>query len=371
MLDNFLEACGFRNCKIIDGHAHLCHDKPLIETAEAFADILDYYNYDALNIASIPMSYSVTHNINTFYCKSVLSPKIYASAGLIYNRSCPDLSEDFLRQVKLYHKMGCDGIKMLDGKVTQYRKRGLTINGGYYDKFFEYAQENKLPVLIHIGDPLKFWNKETAGEYAIAHGWYVEPHEPTLEDLRKWISDTLEKFPDITMILAHFYFMSDELDRAAKMFDKYPNLYFDITPGGEMFVNFTANYDEAKEFFKKYKDRILYGTDLYNDFNKNSVPHHNVDHLHRIRVFQARAMMESNEEFLTPLSVNPLKPFGFDSDVTDCIYSKNFCRLYGNTPAPVDKGLVLEEAERILRDYSDLSQLEKDNLNVAIQYFKG
>ena len=48
--------------------------------------------------------------------------------------------------------------------------------------------------------------------------------------------------------------------------DTYKNVCVDLTPGGEMFVGFTDNYDEACSFFKKYQDRILYGTDMYNTF---------------------------------------------------------------------------------------------------------
>lgn len=363
-MSEFAKEYSLKYDNIINGHAHLCFEKPVEETADAFKNLLEYFGYSALNIASIPISYSVTHNINTFYCKSKLSPNIYASAGLYYEKGMTDVQNEFLRQAKLYRAMGADGYKMLDGKISQYRKTGLKLNDSVFDKFYAYAEENRIPILSHVADPSTYWDKSKMSEYALSRGWYVEPHEPSIEQLRSWVTDTLEKFPDITMVLAHFYFMSDDLDRAAKMFEKYPNLYFDITPGGEMFVSFTNNYDESRAFFKQYSKRIIYGTDLYNGFNK-------VTNFAGNRDWQARSFLEKSEPFMTTLSEKPIRPLALEDDVMNDIFKGNFLRIYGNTPINVDKALVADEAERIIKDYPDISELEKENIITSIKYFKG
>ena len=364
-MSEFAREYGLEYDDIINGHVHLCYEKPVDETADAFKNLLEYFGYSAFNIASIPISYSVTHNINTFYCKSKLSPNIYASAGLYYEKGMTDVQNEFLRQAKLYRAMGADGYKMLDGKISQYRKTGLKLNDPVFDKFYAYAEENSIPILSHVADPAYFWDKSKMSEYFLSRGWYVEPHEPTLEEIRGWVSDTLEKFPDITMVLAHFYFMSDDLDRAAKMFEKYPNLCFDITPGGEMFVKFTEKYDEARAFFKQYSKRIIYGTDLYNSFNK-------VTNFAANRDWQARSFLEKSEPlFMTNLSENPIRPLALEKDTMYDICKGNFMRIYGEAPIGVDKALVCDEAERILKDYPHISDLEKQNVLTAVNYFKG
>jgi len=195
-MSEFAKEYGLEYDDIINGHAHLCFEKPVDETADAFKNLLEYFGYSALNIASIPISYSVTHNVNTFYCKALLSPKIYASAGLYFEKGMADVQDEFLRQAKLYRAMGADGYKMLDGKISQYRKTGLKLNDSAFDKFYAYAEENSIPILSHVADPETYWDKSKISEYALTHGWYVEPHEPTIEQLRSWVTDTLEKYPD-------------------------------------------------------------------------------------------------------------------------------------------------------------------------------
>ena len=39
--------------------------------------------------------------------------------------------------------------------------------------------------------------------------------------------------------------------------DKYPNVYMDMTPGGEMFPNFELDSEKWRNFFVKYHKRIL------------------------------------------------------------------------------------------------------------------
>ena len=50
----------------------------------------------------------------------------------------------------------------------------------------------------------------------------------------------LEQHPRLKLILAHFCFLSGDLARAAAFLDRWPNVCYDITPGDEMYVRFSA-----------------------------------------------------------------------------------------------------------------------------------
>ena len=45
------------------------------------------------------------------------------------------------------------------------------------------------------------------------------------------------------------------------MFDRYPNMRVDITPGREMYDDFSVNPERTREFFEKNQGRIMLGTD--------------------------------------------------------------------------------------------------------------
>jgi len=76
------------------------------------------------------------------------------------------------------------------------------------------------------------------------------------------VINVLQRHPDIKVVFAHFFFMSAQLERLGEYLDRYPNMCVDLTPGIEMYRNFSKNPEGARNFFRKYQDRILYGTDI-------------------------------------------------------------------------------------------------------------
>ncbi len=358
---------GFAMDKVREGHAHLCFEKPISETEDAFRKILHHFNYESLHINAVPTSYSITENYQTIYCKAKLAPHVFASAGLEYYLDERDTEDSFLRQIREYRAMGFDGMKMLDGKVTQYRITKRKLSDPVFDKFYAYAEENAIPILMHVGDLAKFWDRNQIPQHAIDRGWFYNETEPSLEEVRAWVSDVLSRFPKLHLVLAHFYFMSKELERAAKLLDTYENVCFDLTPGGEMFVGFTENYDAARAFFEKYSDRLLYGTDMYNMFENEEKAESEIS---GPRVFELRTYLEKTEEFIAPLiSDKPLRPFGFEGEILDKIYRKNFERLYGKTPRPLDTERIFA-ACRNLTGWAKLNETETANMQKIVAFFQ-
>ncbi|MCX7016744.1 MAG: hypothetical protein NTW86_30000 [Candidatus Sumerlaeota bacterium] len=74
-------------------------------------------------------------------------------------------------------------------------------------------------------------------------------------------ADTLLRFTKAHPF-AHFRFLSKDLPRARAVFQEYPHVYFDTTPGAQMLINFPPKIDEARDFFIEWQDRIVFGKDL-------------------------------------------------------------------------------------------------------------
>ena len=362
------ELHGYINDAICESHAHLCFEKPIDETVECYKKIIKHFNYKAVNLNAVPVSYGCTENYQVIYCKSMLPPTVYACAGPHLYSDRQDTPEALLKQIKEYDKMGFDGIKMLDGKVSQYRITKHKLTDKVYSKFLEYAEEKGMPVLMHIGDPEKYWDKSKASPYTIAKGWVYGEDDPHIEELRSWVDEILHRYPKLKLTLAHFYFMSNNLDRLAGMLDKYENLHIDTTPGGEMFVNFTNNYDESRSFFEKYQHRILYGTDMYNTFES---PEKAEAEVGGPRVFQARNMLEKTEEFYSKLiSDKPLKPFGFKGETLYNIYCNNFYNLFGKNPKKLDCERIFANCKGFVLNTGNLSEIEQNNMEIILNHFK-
>jgi predicted TIM-barrel fold metal-dependent hydrolase len=79
------------------------------------------------------------------------------------------------------------------------------------------------------------------------------------DELIRTLENAVKNNPKTIFIACHFANLNHDLERLARMFDAYPNLYADIA----------ARYAESapiprymKAFYEKYQDRLLYGTDM-------------------------------------------------------------------------------------------------------------
>ena len=153
----------------------------------------------------------------------------------------------------------------------------------------------------------------------------------------------LDKHPRLRVILAHFFFLSNDLAEAERVMKKYPNVSFDLTPGWEMFVGFSKDIPEWRKFFLKYSDRILFGTDSDNEKKFNA----------EIHLLVRQALTHDESEFMMSCYREELiRGLHLPSDVTDKICYKNYERFFGE-PKAVNTDLVKTCAARLLRDLGD------------------
>jgi predicted TIM-barrel fold metal-dependent hydrolase len=129
------------------------------------------------------------------------------------------------------------------------------------------------------------------------------------------------------VVFAHFFFLSADLERAAAFLDRWPSVCFDITPGSEMYHNFSKRPAEWREFFVRYQDRILFGTD--NTAHTGDQIKWAAQNVERVRGF-----LETKTAFSGPGLALP-------QDVLERVYHGTFERVFGATPRPLDMaGLV-------------------------------
>ena len=258
---------------VIDGHIHMhrWYDK---EKNIDFLHGLEEYRktcglkYIALaplpSGNAIPVSRDVSNNIICAFYK-IANPNTFSYGGYIYPSYPANENEmvgmDLKTQYKELMEIGFDGVKMLEGKPNLYMRVGNPLDSEFFDSAFEEMEKNGNYVLMHARDPECFWTEPT--KERIEKKWFYGNGEfPSFEELFIQVENILKKHPKLNLCLAHFFFSASYPEKLEKLFDTYPNLTVDITPGGEMYIDFDKRPEYFHKFFTKYADRIIFGTDM-------------------------------------------------------------------------------------------------------------
>ncbi len=345
---------------LCDIHNHLDKGMTAEEAKEYYLKLKAANGIDRNCILSVPVVSDAvfyhTQNLLSLQLKDMLMPYSSAFMGLVHGEG----AEDYLTQLKKGLEMGFEGLKVLECHPSLELELDFRMNDMRFDAMFQYAEENGIPVLMHVADPEESWDINTVNEYALTHGRFygAEGRRPK-EEYYKEVEDILQRHPNLKVIFAHFYFMSADIDRATAFFEKYPNVCFDLTPGKEMYENFGKNIEKAKAFFEKYADRLYYGTDV----NDTEMPNY-----HSSLYALVSTALESNKVF--EWRTYQCAGLGLSKETKEKIMSKNFIKLLGKTPKPVNYTAVREEIKR-LESISDIfSENDKQQLAVIKKYFE-
>lgn len=349
--------------KVFDAHVHYRFDIPIDETIEIFKQefaVTETTKYVFLSLPhELDKDKSVytddTQNIKGLFLKHAFGKDAYAFAGLIHPQDYSNrqqVAESFLKQVQTFWQVGYDGIKMLEGYPQLIKARNIGIDDGVFDLFYDYCQTNGIPITMHIANPDENWDITKASKYAIEQGRVYDGSYPTKAQITQQMFNVMEKFPRLRLTLAHCGFFSTCYQDACK-FMSYPNTVLDITPGGEQLINMSHDWQRWLEFFTKYQDRIIYGSDYY-AFPKDD----NWQVAFTRRPTFIRQFFETSTKHM--YLDDEFCGVDFPSEMRHKLYMTNSERLLGASK-PVDYDYVKGEAHRLLAEkhhYSDNAQYD-------------
>jgi len=343
----------FADMPVIDSHVHFGAVDQIPEVLE----LMDRAGVSQFGVVVTIHFERINLNPPAFQFKARHPDRVYLFGGLDYSGvltpADPALTLSLADQVDRLMALGCDGIKTRSGKPTIYRELGLPMDSDVYAGLYARAEERGVPIVWHVGDPQEFWDEDRIPSWARERGWLYDESYPAIESLYSQVDNVLARHPALTVIFAHFYFLSAQLPRAAALLDRYPNVYLDVTPGVEMYLNFTAQWEATRDFFLKYQDRLIFGSDSGASAALYDRPHLDiVRDLASIRM--VRAFLETGETFPVPLvgyptatDWPPLRGLELPQEVLTKLYTGNFQRLVGPSPKPLDMELMQEELGRL------------------------
>jgi len=268
-------------------------------------------------------------------------------SGRIGLGSCPRIPLSLAEQADAFVAMGCDGIKMIEGKPTSRQRMDVPVTDPYFADYWSRVEELGLPIVWHVNDPEEFWDPEKLPGWAKERNWGYGPEDVQKEELYAEVDEVLRRHPKLRIIFAHFYFLSADLPRAARFLDEHPNVCFDLAPGVEMLYNISRDPEAGREFFLRHASRIVFATDLSAGMSDEP------------GIFRAGIVfrwLESDDEFRMPDGADFLlgppedgivRGLSLPDDALAAIYRGNLTRLAGPAPKPLDVALVIEECNRL------------------------
>ena len=253
---------------VIDAHNHLAPGSHLSEslTAEELIKKMEKYN--------ISMIVDLDGTIGPSGEKQLEMSEKYPDKFVTFARidfsklEEPDFAEQVNKRVDYYVSRGAGGIKFL-------KELGLVVKDstGKYIKpcdprlncIWEAAARHDIPVLIHIGDPLAFFDpinefNERYEELVHHPNWsFADPEFYSFEELIESGKTLMRNNPNTRFIIPHVGCFAEDLAAVGTMLDELPNMYIDTA---ERIAELGRQPYTAREFLIKYQDRVLYGTDL-------------------------------------------------------------------------------------------------------------
>ncbi|MCU0522263.1 MAG: amidohydrolase [Anaerolineae bacterium] len=358
----------FLRIPVIDGHIHFASPEHLGDILK----IMDVVPFTKVNLVSVPFPGTLNQNAALIYFKALAPDKVYLSGGLDYSQVLVDkvqpgqdwghvdwatvdaeaMSATLARQIDVLKWVGFDGLKLIEGKPTFRKQVPIPLDAPHYEGLWAALERHEMPVIFHVADPEEDWDEAHASPWAKEHGWfYGDGTFPTKEALYAEVDHVLARHPTLKLVLAHFYFLSADLGRAAAFLDRHPSVCFDLTPGNEMISNFTRNYDTARQFFIDYGDRLVYGTDIATwGLSRPEGMAHALGTAWAVRMYLEKGTVFEPPDALAHWRETDLagfRGFALPPDVLASIYHGNFERLFGEIPAALDRDAAIGELARM------------------------
>jgi len=329
----------FATVKKIDAHAHVMStNHVLMEQAKA-----DNFKLISLN-CEVP-GYPPIDSQQYFAIQQRLSYPDdfnYLTTFETATRFNPGWAERQLDYLKKSFANGAIGIKVwknIGMTIKDKDSNFIMIDNPMFDTIFNFLEQSRIPVCGHIGEPKACWmpldqmTTNNDRSYFSSHPeyyMYLHPEYPSYEAQIQSRDHLLEKHPNLRFVGAHLGSLEWSVDEMAKRLDKFPNMALDCAERvGHVQYQTIHNWQKVHDFFMKYQDRIIYGTDLEEWDSDNSDTLKKKAHDLWLRDWK---YFTSGDTLQSPLVNGKFKGLMLPKSVVDKIYYKNVEKWYLTKP---------------------------------------
>ncbi|MCA9836300.1 MAG: amidohydrolase [Trueperaceae bacterium] len=257
---------------VIDAHIHLSsgfggkwRDKPLEDLLEAMdrskiSKVIDLdggWGEDILDA-------------NLAYFKEKAPERFVHFAGVDWEKWA-ELGNAFpeyaVKRLRAQASRGAEGLKIWKPfglQVKDQEGKLVAVDDERLIPLWETAGELNLPVLVHVADPVAFFDplnehNERWEELHKQPDWqFTSPPYPSFSSILEAFANLIRRHKNTVFIGAHVGCYAENLGWVSALLDECPNFYIDISARlGEL----GRQPYSSRRFFIKHAERILFGTD--------------------------------------------------------------------------------------------------------------
>ncbi len=155
----------------------------------------------------------------------------------------------------------------------------VMIDSPQFGPIFNYIIEKNIPLLGHLGEPKDCWlslediSIKYIRDYFQNHPqyhMYLHPEFPSYDEQITARDRMLKKNPNLKFIAVHLASLEWDVNQVAQFLDTFPKTVIDLS-ARLMYMQYHSNRNRemVREFFVKYQDRIIYGTDIIQEPNSD------------------------------------------------------------------------------------------------------
>jgi len=310
----------------VDVHGHAVGSLGTPERLAEFVSILDSIGV-GVYISADNSSGSRLVDTLAVINASPYADRVRMFAGINFRDVGPGWAERAVAQLEADVAAGAVGVGEISKSfgLTTRKPDGsrLRIDDPELDPVWEACARLGIPVLIHTAEPQEFFQpldmqNERWLELALfADRRNYEPGNVTFEELMTERNTLFRRHPQTTFIAAHWGWHANDLARAARLLDEFPNVHLEA---GAVLYDFGRQPFAAHDFMVEYQDRILFGKD---SFQPTEYPYY-------WRVFETRD--EYFDYYRDYHAFWKLYGLGLPDDVLRKLYYGNAVRLIPHMP---------------------------------------
>lgn len=191
-------------------------------------------------------------------------------AGIDFRNVGPGWGERAARQLEADLKAGAIGVgevgKQFGLRTTKPDGSRLKVDDPELDPLWGAFARLDVPAFIHTAEPQEFFQpQDFKNERWLELSLFADrrnnrPGQVTFEQLMTERNNMFRKHPKTRFVAAHFGWHANDLARAAKMLDDFPNVTIEA---GAILYDLGRQPRAARDFFVKYQDRIMFGKDSF------------------------------------------------------------------------------------------------------------
>ncbi|KRE85617.1 amidohydrolase [Rhodanobacter sp. Soil772] len=332
----------FAHVRKYDAHVHANNaDMAFLEQARADGFELLSINVDYPDFPSLERQHAIALTLAAkdprhFHWATTFSMKGFGTPGWT-ERVDASLARDVAKgalAVKIWKNVGLVE-KNADGKLIMLDDPGLA-------PVAEQVRALGVALIDHQGEPRNCWlpldqmTTDNDREYFSKHPeyyMYLHPEQPGYEELMRERDRFVAAHPKLRFVGAHLASLEYDVDRIAAFLDRFPNATVDMAARmSQVQYQSVRDREKVRNFFIRYQDRVLYGTDL--TFAADAKPAEFRREAHAVWSSDWRYLATGESQRVDMIHAD-VPGLALPRAVVDKIYYANAVRVFA-APRPVD-----------------------------------